>query len=138
MAKKRRVENKSLQELGKKSRSGQVLSQYIRAIATEQTELIIDPETGKSKVVSKGEALARKMWLTALGYVFDPSTEKYIETGELSLEWVKALLDRAEGKVGVGGDDPNADRVTAAERVSEVNKDRLNTLADGGEDGGGV
>lgn len=128
MAKKKSGENKGLQELGRKSRSGQVLSQYIRAMASEKTELIIDPDTGKSKVVSKGEALARKVWLTALGYVFDPDTETYRETGELHLEWVKVLLDRSEGRVAAGSDDPNDKRVTAAERVSDVNKSRLNAL----------
>lgn len=130
---KKTQENKPLMELGKRSRAGQIFSQYIRGIGTEKTELIVDPETGKSKVVTKAEALVRRLWMTALGYVWDAEAEKYMETGELHLDVVKILLERAEGKVGVGSDDPNADRVTAADKVSQMNKERLNALADGGE-----
>jgi hypothetical protein len=63
MAKKPSRENKKLTELGQIGRSGRLISQYIRGIGTEKTELILNPVTGKSEVVSKGEALARKSGL---------------------------------------------------------------------------
>ena len=130
MAKKPSRENKKLTELGQIGRSGRLISQYIRGIGTEKTELILNPVTGKSEVVSKGEALARKIWLKALGYVYDIDTEAYSETGELNLDYVKLLIDRVEGKIGVQSDDPNDSRTSAADRVSQANKDRLNAMAE--------
>lgn len=129
MAKKPPREKKRLTELGSKTRAGQLISSYLRGIGSEKTELIVNPTTGNTEVVSKAEALARKIWLKAMGFVFDEETNKYVETGEINLDYVKLVLDRAEGKVGVQSDDPNEHRMSAADRVSQANKDRLNALA---------
>jgi hypothetical protein len=128
------VENRQLAELGEKFRAGRVLSEYIRGIAAEKTELITDPDTGKTKIVSKGEALARQIWLKALGYEFDHEQDKYVSTGMPSLAWIKLIMDRVEGKSGVQSEDLNDGRPSVVDRVSDMNKERLNAMASGGEE----
>ena len=56
-------------------KAGQLLSQFIRSIALEETELIKGAD-GEDQMASKAEALARLMWQRALGYV-----EQRIEKG---------------------------------------------------------
>lgn len=114
-------ENKNLIELGSKQRAGRILSEYLRGIGTEKTELITDPSTGKTKVVSKAEALARQIWEKAISGGVD---------GGISLDWTKLLLDRVEGKPGVNDDAAQGTKPTAADRVSEMNKKRINGFAE--------
>lgn len=130
-------ENADLMELGKKSRAGRVLSDYLRGIATERTETIIDPITCKAVIVSKAEALARKMWDRAMGRRIkeDPESGQVVITeGEIDLDCAKFLLERIEGKVGVSGDAQDTGKPTAAEKVSEINKRRMNMMAEGGDE----
>ena len=130
-------ENDDLMELGKRSRAGRVLSEYLRGIATERTETVIDPITCKAVIVSKAEALARKLWDRAMGRRIkeDPETGRtVIVEGEIDLDCAKLLLERIEGKTGVSSDATDAGKPTAADRVSEVNKRRLNSMAEGGDD----
>lgn len=132
MAKSR--ENKELIELGQKQRAGRLLSCYLRSIGTEKTETVIDPITCKSVIVSKAEALARKLWDRAIGRRMreNPETgDVEIVEGDIDLDCVKILLDRIEGKTGVNADVADANKVTAADKVSEVNKRRMNMLAEG-------
>lgn len=134
---KRPRENKDLMELGKKSRAGRVLSEYLRGIASERTETVIDPIACKEVIVSKGEYLARKLWDKALGRSAreDPETGRMvIVEGDINLDCVKILLERVEGKAGVTQDDFDAAKPTAADKVSEINKKRLNAMAEGGDE----
>lgn len=126
-------ENKDLLQLGAKSRAGRVLSEYLRGIATEKTETVIDPITCKAVIVSKAEALARKLWDKALGRIirYDEDGKMEILEGDLNLDCVKLLLERIEGKAAVGGEATESAKPTAADRVSEINRRRLNTLAEG-------
>jgi|GEM_PF-3570170 len=137
MAKRPEKENKDLMELGKKSRAGRVLSEYLRGIASEQTETVVDPVTCKPVIVSKGEYLARKLWDKALGRFMreDPETGKVeIVEGDINLDCVKILLERVEGKAGVNSDAADVTKPTAADKVSEINKRRLNVMAEGGDE----
>lgn len=130
-------ENKELTELGKKQRAGRVLSEYLRGIATEKTETVIDPITCKVVIVSKAEALARKLWDRAMGRRLreDPETgQMKLTEGDIDLDCAKLLLERMEGKTGVNSEAAEATRTTAADKVSEINKRRINMLAQGGDD----
>ena len=125
MAKKSK-ENKQMLELGDKKRAGQLISSYLRAIGTEKTESTVvftDPDSGKSKIISKAEMLARDIWEQALNGT-DNKTK---------LEYRKLLLDRIEGRPEVGSEDVKQKRGSIPDRVSEVNRDRLNELAKMGE-----
>jgi len=130
-------ENDDLLELGKRSRAGRVLSKYMRGIANEKTETVIDPISCKAVIVSKAEALARKLWDRAMGRRMreNPETGKMeITEGDIDLDCAKLLLERIEGKTGVSNDATDIAKPTAADKVSEVNKRRMNMLAEGGDE----
>ena len=127
MAKKPK-ENKRLTELGSKQRAGRLLSEYIRAIGDEKTELVdvvISPDECERRIVSKAEALAREIWKEAL-----ENDDK-----KLQLEYRKLIIDRIEGRVGTGltGADIEHPGQNVPDRVSDVNRDRLNRMAKSGE-----
>lgn len=129
-------ENKSLMELGQKSRAGRVLSEYLRAISVEKTETIINPITCKTEIVSKGEAIARQIWDKAFGRhtrLTDDGRLEVIETG-IDIDWVKLLLERIEGRVGIDQNASESHKPTAAEKVSEINRRRLNKIASGSDE----
>jgi hypothetical protein len=126
MAKKSK-ENKSLLELGTKQRAGQLISQYLRAIGTEMTELAdvaIGPDKVERRIVSKAEALARDMFEKALQH----------ENEKMRLEYRKIVLDRIDGRPGDNPTDEGGKRVSVPDRISEMNRDRLNKLAKQGEE----
>lgn len=116
-------ENKELLQLGSKSRAGMILSEYLRAIACEMTEVFdvdVGPDKVKHKVISKAERLARELWEKAL-----TSTDK-----KERLEYIKLVIERTDGKVGtVAGADDNDKKGNIPDRISEVNKRRLNNFA---------
>jgi len=121
-------ENESMLELGQKQRAGRLLSEYIRAVGDEKTEVMdiaISPDEVKHKIVSKAEKLARDIWKEA-----DSCSD-----AKLKLEYRKLIIDRIEGKVGTGltGADIDHPGRNVPDRVSDVNRDRLNKLAKSGE-----
>lgn len=122
-------ENHDMLELGQKQRSGRMLSEYIRAIGSEVSEVILDdgPSPGPPRLVSKAEAMARHIWKKALPHTDDLGVRR-----EPELDYVKIILDRTEGKPGVATEDPNenAGKESVPERISRMNADRLNRLAD--------
>jgi len=123
MAKKPK-ENKRLTELGQKQRAGKLLSEYIRGIGDERTELVdivISPDKCERRLVSKAEAMAREIWKEAI----DGDDDK------LKLEYRKLIIDRIEGKVGTGltGADIDHPGRNVPDRVSDINRDRINKLA---------
>lgn len=127
MAKKNK-ENKQLLELGQKQRAGRLLSEYIRAIGDERTELvdvIINADKVEHRLISKAERMAREIWDNAL----EGADEK------LKLEYRKLVIDRIEGKVGTGliGTDIEHPGRDVPDRVSEENRKRLNRMAQSGE-----
>ena len=127
MAKKPK-ENKELLELGQKQRAGKLLSEYIRGIGDERTELVdivISPDKCERQLVSKAEAMAREIWKEAI----DGDDDK------LKLEYRKLIIDRIEGKVGTGltGADIDHPGRNVPDRVSDISRDRLNQMAKSGE-----
>lgn len=107
-----------------KTRAGQLLSQFLRSIAEEKTEFI-DDEDGDTILVSKAEALARKMWKMGLGF-----TDKVVKNGvEVDVEYkpdksmMRLLFDRIEGRVPTV--DEAKDPRTTADKVTEQGKKRI-------------
>lgn len=122
MVAKKSKENKPLLELGSKVRAGQLISQYLRAIGTEKTELCdvaIGPDKVEHRIVSKAEALARDIFRQALEGADDKT----------KLEYRKLVLDRIDGRPGDNPTDEKGKRGSVPDRVSELNRDRLNKLA---------
>jgi len=124
-------ENKQLIELGSKSRAGHLLSTYLRAIADEKTELadvVISPDKVERRLISKAEAIARDMFRLALP--LGPGVEVGPENavGEKTrLEYRKLILERIDGKPGTEEQEEERDRIP--EKISEINRKRVNALA---------
>ena len=120
-------------ERGHRTRVGKLLSNYIRIIAEEETEMVIDPKSGEDRMATKAEALARLIWKKALGWtelkiVGDEPTDiqhhpdKYL---------MGLLFDRMEGRAPlIVGDGDGDGRMTTAEKVSEQG---LKRIANAGE-----
>jgi hypothetical protein len=123
MAKKPK-ENKELLELGQKQRAGRLLSEYIRAIGDERVELVdvpVGPDKVEHRLVSRAEKMARDIWKEA-----NEGTDD-----KLKLEYRKLIIDRIEGKTGTGltGADIEHPGRNVPDRVSDINRDRINKLA---------
>lgn len=138
MAKRKRKDNENpdLLERGQKQRAGRLLSEYLRAIGQEMTEVVCvntpgesGPPTVQRRLVSKAESLARWMWHKATPHK-ETDEEGNAIVVEPNLDVVKLVLDRVEGKPGVGGKEDADDRKESVpDRVSRMNADRLNKLA---------
>ena len=111
---------------GTKARISPVVSQLFRAIGSEMTEMIAmktpGDEGGKlqKRLVSKAEAMVRDLYQQAM-----PETE--VEDLKHQLACRKLILDFTIDK--------NAKEQaseTVADKVSDLNKDRLNAMAKGG------
>ena len=113
-------------ERGHKTKAGKLLSSYIRLIAEEETEIVVDPVTGEDRMATKAEGLARLMWKKALGY------KEVNIVGGLPIEithhadkfMMGMLFDRMEGRAPVTVGDSDG-KMTTAERVSEQGKKRI-------------
>lgn len=112
---------------GVRTRAGQLLSAYMREIANEETELVVDPKTGEDRMATKAEALARKIWKDALG-----STETKTDKDGNRVELVHApnkasqclVFDRIEGRAPASTGEGSG-KLTAAERVNEQTIKRI-------------
>jgi len=138
MAKKKSKENKQLLQLGSKQRAGRMLSTYLRAIADERTEvedIAVSPDRVEHRIISKAEKLARDMFNIAMGKdcrIGDDSiTITPITDAKLVLEYRKLILDRIDGRPGAGGADEEEAKDKIPDRISEINKKRINKIADG-------
>lgn len=125
-----------LREVGEKQRAGRALSELIRAIGQERTEVVLDdgPTPGPPRIISKAESMARWIWRKALPHVSDDGTHH-----EPELEYIKIVLDRSDGKPGTPKYmDEDTGRESVPDRISRMNQERLNAMADsittGGDD----
>ena len=110
---------------GDKIRAGRQLSTFLRKIAQEKTELV-KGEDGE-ELMTKAEALARKMFALALGTtVYDIKKGKDVvlppDRGMIALIW-----DRMEGRA-VATDDSDMQKRTVPKKISDANKQRLNDM----------
>ncbi len=118
-------------EQGIRTRAGKLLSAFIRQIAEEETEALIDSDVSEDRMVTKAEALARLIWRKALGY-----KEVQIVKGEaVDIKYapdkgcMALIFDRMEGKAPASLDEGD-EKLTVAERVSEQGKKRINEVID--------
>lgn len=114
-------ESKQLEQIGQKCRAERMVSEYIRAVGLEQTEVttvFTDPDTGKTRFVTKAEMLARDIWNKAL----EGDDEK------LKLEYRKLLLNRIEGRPGAIIGETGAKQRNIPDKISEIGKNRLNQM----------
>jgi hypothetical protein len=119
-----------MNEHGKKTLLGMRFSHLLRKIGKEETE-----EIGE-EVISKAEALARKMWELALGYkeeiwVKDKKSgemEQKIKTHKPDVAILKELLERLEGKAG--STEKNKPVKPTSDKVREQTTDRINALTE--------
>jgi len=114
---------------GVRTKAGQLLSQFIKEIALEKTELVKDAD-GEDQMVTKAEALARMIWQRGLGF-----TEQKVINGELTdvehqpdRVYVGMLWDRMEGRAPLMNPDKKGGR-TIADKVSEQGKKRINAVS---------
>ena len=110
---------------GDKIRAGRQLSTFLRKIAQEKTELMKGEEG--DEIMTKAEALARKMFELALGTtVYDVKKGKDVklapDRGMIALIW-----DRMEGRA-VATDDSDMKKRTIPTKISDANKQRLNDM----------
>lgn len=123
-------ENPDLIQRGAKQRVGFLISSYLRAIAQEVTE-VVEGDTpfgrppGPPRLVSKAESLARWLWQAAL-----PHKEADGTTTPPNLDVAKLVLDRIDGKPSVGGEDPTDGRETVPDKISRMNAERVNKIAE--------
>ena len=107
-------------ELGQKKRSGQLLSSFLRAIAQEKDE----------NGVSNAEAMARLIWKKSLGYKekIEVDGEEVEVIHDPEVKMIELCYNRMEGKIANAEENQQRTQ-TLPEKVSEMNKDRLNKLA---------
>ena len=128
------------QFLGDKIRAGRILSESLRKIMQEKTELVVDPEDG-DRMGTKAEALMRIWVKHALGY--SEQVEVDLPDGTTGFKEIvhgpdrvygQLIADRIEGRVAAVTDE-GIQRPTAAAKVSQLNKDRINRLSKNANNG---
>jgi hypothetical protein len=119
----------NLREAGEKQRAGRALSELIRAIGQEITEVVLDDSLttpGPPRIISKAESMARFIWRKALPHVDDDGTQH-----EPELDYVRIVLDRSDGKPGTPKQvDDDTGRESVPDKVSRMNTERLNAMAE--------
>ena len=120
---------------GLKTAAGMKLTRFLRQIADEKTECMdLSPETGKDRMISKAEALARIIWRLALGYEeeFTKVEEGRVVTVKKyhypNPKFVDIVYDRIEGKVVAAGE-AGTKKQPLSGKLNDEAKKRLNSMA---------
>jgi len=116
-----------MRDLGKKQRAGKALSEMLRAIGTELTEVECDdgPNPGPPRIMSKAERMARHIWKKALPHKDDEGIQH-----EPDLDYIKIVLDRVDGKPGSGDKRDDGPNESLPDKISRMNATRINDLAE--------
>ena len=130
---------KSLTELGVKSRTGILMCRLFRAVASEKTELISTKVPGSKNgkmqtlLVSKAEAIVRDIVQKALpsksGTEISDEGKMVAVDPKVQMEYRKMVLDRVDGRAGTVGEDVDDKGTTIPDRISEASKGFLNAQA---------
>lgn len=115
-----------MRQVGEAVRANRMVSEYIRCVGDERTEvatIFTDPDTGKKKIISKAEALARDIWKMAMECQDD----------KMKLEYRKLLLDRIEGRPGAVVESGPLRR-DIPDKVSDKGRERLNQMVRGDDE----
>ena len=124
MAKKKK--DKELTEQGAKIRAGKLLSQYLRVIAQENTELV-KSENGEDRMTTKAEALVRIIFEQALGKEILNVKTGIVTKHAPNLSMIHLIWDRIEGR-SVPFDAKGGKDTSIADRVGEIAADRINDI----------
>lgn len=112
-----------------KQRAGALISRFLRNIAEEETELIIDGDD--QKMVTKAEALARLVFKRALGFsetrINDEGNEVTV-VHQPDKTYIAMVWDRLEGRVANVTEDKKKTR-KVADRVGEQSAQRIKNIA---------
>lgn len=110
--------------------SGKELTKYLRQLAMEAEDIAAD----SGDTITKAQALAALVWRKALGYTAmewrgEAATRIKVEVEHPPESWaIQLIWNRLEGKEPQSSVD-DAGKITAAEKVGELSRDRLNSLA---------
>lgn len=105
--------------------TGKELTKFLRSLAMELESIKDDGE-----VITKAEALARVLWKRALGGE-DIVTRAGVKVSEYKPPeaWaIQLIYERLEGKVANASVEETT-RLTAAERVSDLARERINKMS---------
>lgn len=106
--------------------TGRELTRHLRDLAAEAATV---QDTGD--IVSNAQALAALLWKKALGYK-DTQTNRdgvLVEVDHMPESWaIQLIYERLEGKAGPSATE-EAGKITAAERVGELHRNRINAMA---------
>lgn len=107
--------------------SGKELTKFLRQLAMEAEGF-----SPSGDVMTKAEKLAQILWKKALGSKEMVSTEAGMrEVTNAPEAWaIQMIYERLEGKVGPTAVEEGG-KVTAAEKVSELARDRINSVLSG-------
>lgn len=114
---------------GTKQRAGIILSNFLRSILEEKTEVndsIEDPQ-----MISKAEKIARLMVKHAIGFTEIRINDKdvaYDVIHQPDRTYIAMVWDRAEGRVAAV-EPGKKEKRTVADKVGEQSKKRINTIA---------
>ena len=75
-------------------------------------------------MVSKAEALARHIWSRAL-----PRTDDDGNKHEPDLNYIRIVLERAEGKAGTVAEEKSDTRESVPDRISRLGAERINKIS---------
>jgi len=105
------------------------LTKLLKKIGLEESEITpIGDEA--PKIMTKIEALARTVWRKALGYEYKDTIggKKVLKTKLPDKDMIQLIWDRHEGRVATASD-PGTEKTSLPDKVAEVQKLRLNSLA---------
>lgn len=117
---------KTLSSHGEKTRAGMLLSNFLRQIAQEKTEVALNAD-GEDRMVTKAEAIARLMYKMALGYEEKKDDGKVTKHAP-DKSMISLIFDRIEGRAPMMDSD-GARKTPIADRVGEEGKNRINKSA---------
>lgn len=128
---------KEKNEHGRKIAAGKLLSKYIREILNEEHDDPLIKARGEEAVmVTKAETIARHVVKSALGYTEQEDVyAKGVKTGVKDVvhrpdkTFICLVWDRMEGRVAPMDIKSGTDKATAAQKVSEQGKKRLEQIA---------
>lgn len=121
--------------MAKKDKAAKLLTGHLNKILKEKD--VRTTIKGKEVLITKGEALARQMVASALGYtetinIYDNTG---IKTGTRVIQHssdrnlIKEVIDRVEGKPATTGVKEDDSKPSVADRVTEQGKSQLNAIA---------
>jgi len=119
--------------IGDKAHAGRMLSEFLRRIAQEKTEVTDGTALEDGVMITKAEAMARQMFKIALGYEEVTANKAGVlitKKIKPSAGMMALIFDRMEGRAAPTNLNEDKKR-TLPKKVSDENKKRLNDLAQG-------